>query len=105
MKNGYIIKEDEDIVLAKLTMADGTTRRNIAEKKKITIRIKFTKIEGTTLASYLSLMGDDFSATYYSPKYKTNKTATFRLKDKPDIEMIGTYIDLYEEFDIKMESV
>lgn len=86
-------------------MADGTKRRNIAEKKKVTIKIKFTKINGTTLANYLVLMQEDFEATYYSPKYKTYKTATFRLTEKPDIEMIGTYIDLYEEFDIELESV
>lgn len=86
-------------------MADGTTRRNIAEKKKVNIKIKFTKIDGETLSNYLSLMEEDFTATYYSPKYKTHKTATFRLKDKPDIEMIGSYIDLFEEFDIEMESV
>ena len=86
-------------------MADGTERRNIAEKKKIIIKIQFTKIDGTTLADYLNLMQNDFVATYYSPKYKTNKTATFRLKEKPDIEMIGSYIDLYEEFDIELESV
>lgn len=86
-------------------MADGTIRRNIAEKKKITIKIKFTKIDGATLANYLTLMEDDFEATYYSPKYKSNKTAIFRLNDKPDIEMIGTYIDLYEEFEIELESV
>lgn len=105
MKNGYITKEDEDKVLAKVTMADGTERRNIAEKKKVVIKIKFTKIDGTTLSNYLTLMEGDFEATYYSPKYKTNKTATFRLTDKPDIEMIGTYMDLYEEFDIELESV
>lgn len=86
-------------------MADGTDRRNIAEKKKTIIKIKFTKIEGATLATYLTLMESDFEATYYSPKYKTHKTAIFRLKDKPDIEMIGSYIDLYEEFDIELESV
>lgn len=86
-------------------MADGTIRRNIAEKKKTIIKIKFTKINGNTLANYLTLMQNDFEAIYYSPKYKTNKTATFRLTEKPDIEMIGSYIDLYEEFDIELESV
>lgn len=86
-------------------MADGTERRNIAEKKKITISIKFSKIDNETLSNYLSLMEDDFEATYYSPKYKVNKTATFRLTDKPNIAMIGTYIDLFEEFEIQMESV
>ena len=50
-------------------------------------------------------MENDFEAVYFSPKYKTRKTATFRLKEKPDIEMIGSYIDLYEEFDIELESV
>ena len=86
-------------------MADGTERKNIAEKKKTTIKIKFTKIDGDTLSNYLTLMQNDFEATYYSPKYKTNKTAIFRLTDKPDIEMIGSYIDLYEEFEITLESV
>lgn len=86
-------------------MADGTERRNIAEKKKITISIKFSKIDNETLSNYLSLMEDDFEATYYSPKYKINKTSTFRLVDKPNIAMIGTYIDLFEEFEIQMESV
>ena len=105
MKNGYIIKEDEDIVLASVTRADGTLRRNIAEKKKTIIKIKFSKIDNETLANYLILMQSDFTALYYSPKYKTLKTAIFRLKEKPDIEMIGLYIDLYEEFDIELESV
>ena len=86
-------------------MADGTIRKNIAEKKKVVIKIKFTKIDGTTLANYLTLMEKDFEATYYSPKYKMHKTAVFRLKEKPDIQLIGTYIDLYEEFDIELESV
>lgn len=86
-------------------MADGTERRNVAEKKKITIKIKFTKIDSDRLSNYLSLMDGDFEATYYSPKYKTTKTATFRLVDKPDISMIGTYIDLYEEFEVELESV
>lgn len=105
MKNGYIIKEDEDIVLASVTMADGTVRRNIAEKKKTIIKIKFSKIDSETLANYLILMQNDFKATYYSPKYKIQKSATFRLTEKPDIEMIGLYINLYEEFDIELESV
>lgn len=105
LKNGYIIKEDEDIVLAEVTMADGTIRKNIAEKKKTIIKIRFSKINTELLATYLNLMNGDFEATYYSPKYKINKTATFRLSEKPDIEMIGSYIDLYEEFDIQLESV
>lgn len=105
LKNGYLIKEDENIVLSEITMADGTKRQNIAEKKKIIIKIRFTKINSETLATYLNLMNDDFEATYYSPKYKNNKTATFRLREKPDIEMIGSYIDLFEEFEIQLESV
>lgn len=105
MKNGYIIKEDEDIVLASITMADGTVRRNIAEKKKIILKIKFSKIDSQTLSNYLSLMENDFNALYYSPKYKIQKSATFRLKEKPDIEMISSYIDLFEEFDIELESI
>lgn len=86
-------------------MADGTIRRNIAEKKRVTIKIKFSKIDSQTLSTYLTLMQDDFEATYYSPKYKTTRINTFRLTEKPNIEMIGSYLDFYEEFEIIMESV
>lgn len=86
-------------------MADGTERRNIAEKKKTSITIKFSKIDSETLSNYLSLMENDFEATYYSPKYQVYKTLTFRLVEKPNIAMIGTYIDLFEDFEIQMESV
>ena len=104
-KNGYAIQEDEDKVLSTLTMADGTERRNIAEKKKVTINLKFTKIDGNTLSNYLTLMDNDFQATYYSVKYKTTKTATFRLTEKPTVEIIGTYLDILEEFEVTLESV
>ena len=40
LKGGYQIQENQEIILAKKTMADGTTRRNIAEKRKTTIKIK-----------------------------------------------------------------
>lgn len=86
-------------------MADGTERKNIAEKKKTSIKLKLTKIDSDTLANYLALMSDDFEATYYSPKYKIHKTAFFRLTNKPDVEMIGSYLDIYEEFDVALESV
>lgn len=92
-------------MLSTLTMADGTIRENIAEKKKVKVKIKFTKINGDTLSKYLDLMNDDFEAKYYSPKYKTQKTAVFRLVNKPEVSMIGSYIDLYEEFEIELESV
>ena len=99
------MQEDQDKVLSTLTMADGTERRNIAEKKKVTINLKFTKIDVNTLSNYLVLMDGDFQANYYSFKYKTTKTATFRLSEKPNIEMIGSYLDLLEEFDVTLESV
>lgn len=99
------MQEDQDIVLKKITMADGTERRNIAEKKKVTISLKFGKIDVDNLSSYLTLMENDFSATYYSFKYKTYKTATFRLNDKPNIEMIGTYLNILEDFSLILESV
>ena len=56
-------------------MADGTLRRNIAEKKKVVIKIKFTKIDGTTLADYLTLMEEDFEATLDTAQYRHNYLA------------------------------
>ena len=35
LRGGYEIQEDQEIVLAKITTADGTERRNIAEKRSI----------------------------------------------------------------------
>ena len=52
LRGGYNIQENQDIVLDKKTMADGTERRNIAEKKKTTISIKFSQIDGLTLKNY-----------------------------------------------------
>lgn len=86
-------------------MADGTIRRNIAEKKRVSISLKFTKIDNNTLSNYLILMENDFEAIYYSPKYKVHKTAIFRLVEKPIIELINSYLELYEEFDLELESV
>ena len=105
LKGGYNIQENQDIVLDKKTMADGTERRNIAEKKKTTISIKFSRIDGLTLKNYNTLWQSDFTATYWSKDTQTYKTGTFRLKEKPTNTMIYSPNEIFDEFDITMESV
>lgn len=105
LSKGYKIQENQDIVLASKTMADGTKRRNIAEKKKTTIDIKFSRIDGATLMSYIALLQGDFTATYWSKDTRTYKTSTFRLSEQPTNSVIYSVGEIYDEFDITLESV
>lgn len=105
LRGGYNIQENQDIVLQSKTMADGTERRNIAEKKKTTIEITFSQIDGTTLKSYSDLWQNDFSAEYWSKDSRIYKTATFRLTDKPANSMLYSPSEIFDEFTITLESV
>lgn len=105
LSKGYKIQENQEIVLAKKTMADGTERRNIAEKRKTVIEIEFSQIDGITLKEYSSLWQEDFEAEYWSKDERTYKTGIFRLDKKPANEMIYSVDEIYDEFSITLESV
>lgn len=105
LRSGYEIKENQEIVLASLTMADGTERRNIAEKRKTSIAITFSQIDGQTLESYSNLWINDFEATYWSKDDREYKTAIFRVSDKPSNAMLYSGNEIYDEFTVEMESV
>ncbi len=105
LRGGYEIQENQDIVLKKKTMADGTVRRNIAEKKATTIKVKFSQIDGSTLATYNALWQDDFEAEYWSKDDRKYKTATFRVSNKPTNSILYSLDEIYDEFDIELESV
>lgn len=105
LRGGYEIQENQDIVLKKKTMADGTVRRNIAEKKATTIKIKFSQIDGATLKEYSDLWQDDFTANYWSKDDRTYKTAVFRLNNKPINAMLYSPEEIFDEFTIELESV
>lgn len=105
LRGGYNIQENQDIILDSKTMADGTERRNIAEKKKTIISIKFSQIDGITLKNYITLMQGDFSATYWSKDTRTYKTGTFRLNEQPSNSLLYSPTEIYDEFEITLESV
>lgn len=105
LSGGYQIKENEDIILAKKTMADGTERRNIAEKKKTTIVITFSQIDGATLQEYSTLWQNDFNVEYWSKDDRIYKTGVFRLNNKPTNSMLNSTQEIFDEFDIEMESI
>ena len=105
LRGGYKIQENQDIVLDSKTMADGTERRNIAEKKKTTISVSFSQIDGITLKSYIDLMDGDFTMTYWSKDSRTYKTGTFRMNNKPTNSMLYSPKEIFDEFEITLESV
>lgn len=105
LRSGYQIQENQEIILAKKTAADGTVRRNIAEKKKTTIKIRFSQIDGSTLQSYCNLWLNDFQAEYWSKDDRTYKTALFRVEKKPNNAMLYSPDEIFDEFDITLESV
>ena len=105
LSKGYQIQENQEIILAKKIMADGTERRNIAEKRKTTIKIKFSRIDGLTLQEYSNLWKNDFTAEYWSKDDRIYKTGVFRLKNKPTNAMLYSVKEIFDEFEIVMESV
>lgn len=105
LSGGYQIQENQEIVLSKKTMADGTERRNIAEKRKTIIKIQFSQIDGATLQEYSALWQNDFNVEYWSKDDRMYKTAVFRLSKKPSNSMLYSPKEIFDEFDITMESV
>lgn len=105
LSGGYQIQENQEIVLSKKTMADGTERRNIAEKRKTTIKISFSQIDGATLYDYSKLWQNDFNAEYWSKDDRMYKTAVFRLSKKPINSILYSLKEIYDEFEIELESV
>lgn len=105
LSGGYQIQENQEIVLSKKTMADGTERRNIAEKRKTTIKIRFSQINGTTLQNYNNLWKQDFIAEYWSKDDRMYKTGIFRVSKKATNSMLNSPKEIFDEFDITMESV
>lgn len=105
LRSGYDIQENQEIVLAKLTTADGTERRNIAEKRKTTIKIKFSQIDGETLQTYCNLWKNDFQMTYWSKDSRSYLTGTFRVNTKTTNSMLYSKDEIYDEFEVEMESV
>ena len=105
LSGGYQIQENQEIVLSKKTMADGTERRNVAQKRKTTIKIRFSQIDGVTLQSYNDLWQEDFNAEYWSKDDRMYKTAVFRVAKKPTNSILNSTKEIFDEFDITMESV
>lgn len=105
LKGGYQIQENQEIILAKKTMADGTVRRNVAEKKKTTIKIKLSRIDGETLQEYCNLWINDFEAEYWSKDDRMYKTATFRVEKKPNNSILYSPDEIFDTFDVTLESV
>jgi hypothetical protein len=105
LSGGYQIQENQNIVLSKKTMADGTVRQNIAEKKKTSIKVKFSQINGETIQKYNELWKDDFPAEYWSKDDRMYKNAVFRISKKPSNSMLYSPKEIFDEFDITMESV
>lgn len=105
LSGGYQIQENQEIVLSKKTMADGTERRNIAEKRKTTIKIKFSQIDGATLQEYSSLWQNDFNVEYWSKDDRMYKNGVFRLPKKPTNSILYSPKEIFDEFEVVMESV
>lgn len=105
LSKGYKVQENQEIVLKKATMADGTVRRNIAEKRKTTITVTFSRIDGATLQQYCNLWINDFTLEYWSKDERTYKNGTFRVENKPTNSIVYSVDEIYDEFEVTMESV
>ena len=54
LSGGYKVLENEPDVISKVTMADGTIKRNYGEMPKTSIEIKFGRLDKETYIEYMS---------------------------------------------------
>ena len=73
LSGGYNILENEPDVISKVTMADGTVKRNYGDMPKTSIKIKFSQLDETTYKEYMSHFEKNEDVySYFSPRKRYN---------------------------------
>lgn len=104
LSGGYNIKEDETDVLSKVTMADGSIRRNYGKMPKTNITIKFSQLNKDTYKEYMSHFAQNEDVySYFSPKQQRMLTKKFFVKFPETSILSITKEHRYDEFEVELE--
>ena len=105
LKNGYKVLPNKYDVLSKITMADGSIKRNYGNMPKTTINIKFGQLDRTTYREYIShfqLPEDEY--TYLNTDTGQLQTKRFYVVRPSDsLDFINDAEETHDEFEITLE--
>lgn len=104
LSGGYNIKEDETDVLSKVTMADGSIRRNYGKMPKTTIKVKFSQLNKDTYKEYMSHFSQNEDVySYFSVKQQKMLSKKFFVTF-PEMSILSiTKNHRYDEFEVELE--
>lgn len=105
LRSGYKVTTNKPEVLSKITMADGTVKRNYGEMPKTTVKIKFGQLDRITYRLYMShfqLPEDNY--TYLDTDTGEMLTKRFFVTRPQDVvNYIDENEEIHEEFEIILE--
>ena len=103
LSGGYNIKEDETDVLSKVTMADGSIRRNYGKMPKTTIKVKFSQLNKDTYKEYMSHFSQNEDVySYFSVKQQKMLTKKFYVTFPETSVLSVTKNHRYDEFEVEL---
>lgn len=104
LSGGYNIKEDETDVLSKVTMADGSIRRNYGKMPKTTIKVKFSQLNKDTYKEYMSHFSQNEDVySYFSVKQQKMLTKKFYVTFPETSVLSITKNHRYDEFEVELQ--
>ena len=104
LSGGYTILEDKADIISKVTMADGTEKRNYGEMPKTLIKIRFGQLNKDTYKEYMSHFSKNEDIySYFSPKKQNMLTKKFFVNFPENSMLYCSDIEQnYEEFEIEL---
>lgn len=104
LSSGYNIIEDETDVLSKVTMADGSIRRNYGKMPKTTIKVKFSQLNKDTYKEYISHFSQNEDVySYFSVKQQKMLTKKFYVTFPETSVLSITKNHRYDEFEVELQ--
>ena len=104
LSGGYNIIEDEIDVISKVTMADGSIKRNYGDMPKTSITVKFGQLNKDTYQEYMSHFSKNEDVySYFSLKHQVMKTKKFYITFPKISVLSNTKNHRYDEFEVKLE--
>ena len=107
LKNGYEVLIDEPDVISKVTMANGSIRKNYRQMSKTTVKVKFGQLDKATYRQYIShflLPEDNF--TFYNTTTENMLTKRFEIKrDTDSLGFISNQEETHSEFSVTLKQV
>lgn len=107
LKDEYKVLKDQPDVINKVTMANGSVRRNYRQMSKTTVKIKFGQLDRTTYRSYIShfmLPEDDF--TFYDTHTGLMATKRFAIdRDEDTLDYISEDAETHGEFGVTLTQI